>query len=355
MQLEGAMQWLLVGMAMASLAAAQPVVDRAQALNLRGNQLEAAGDYSSALPLYREATALWRAMGAEFEAHAAATMVNLGIALAGTGDRQAAVRVLDEALAINRRALGVTHLRTLANINKLAANCAVLGDLDRAESLYNEALPLERQLYPGDIQLARTLIGVANMLIRRGRPREAMAPADEALSLAIRIAGEESMEAALAYGNAAEVHRAMGNVDRALPLFRRARVLYSNALGADHPRVAAVLSQEGLMLMLDGKPGLAEQAMLQALASIEKRCPGCLVELSVAQSNLGILRLNQKRYREADKALTRSIELALKSASHPGSEVAGMLEALAIVKEKELQHAAAAKLNEHARAIRAYR
>jgi hypothetical protein len=67
------------------------------------------------------------------------------------------------------------------------------------------------------------------------------------------------------------------------------------------------------------------------------------------------LRLNQKRYREADKALTRSIELALKSALHPGSEVAGMLEALAVVKEKELQHAAAVQLNEHAREIRAYR
>jgi tetratricopeptide (TPR) repeat protein len=298
---------------------------------------------------------LWKAMGAEFEAHAAATMVNQAVALAGTGDRRGAVQLLREALVLNRRALGIRHLRTLVNVNMLAADFAIVNEMDAAEALYLEALPIERELYPDDIQLARTLEGLSNILLRRGRAREALPQADEALSLAIRVAGEGSLEAALAYSNAAAVHRALGNTERALPLLRKSYAYYRNAVGPEHPRTAMTLSQIGQVLMDDGKLGLAGEALQDAIRSIEKSCPGCVAELSIAHANLGALRLKQKRYREADEALTRSVEMALNISPHPGAEVAGILEALATVKEKERQHASAVQLNEHARAIRAYR
>ena len=70
--------------------------------------------------------------------------------------------------------------------------------------------------------------------------------------IAIKAAGEDSLDAALAYSNAGEAHRTSGHPERALPLFRKARALYERVLGPDHPRVASLLSQEGLIMMNDG-------------------------------------------------------------------------------------------------------
>ena len=253
------MNWLLIGLLTAIRAAAQTPAETAQSLNTQGNRVAESGNYPEAQRLYREAIQIWRSLGPEYEAHTAGTLLNLAVAMADDGQRLAAVKISEEALALHRRTLGATHHRTVANMNLLASNYLMLGDPDRAEALFREALPIERELYPRDIQTARTLEGLAYGLVRRRQAREALPLAEEALGIAIQCAGEDSMEAALAYSSVAEVHRAMGSGERALPLYRKARALYQKALGPDHPRVASILSQEGLILMQDGKLALAEQ------------------------------------------------------------------------------------------------
>jgi tetratricopeptide (TPR) repeat protein len=240
-------------------------------------------------------------------------------------------------------------------MNLLAATYSTLGDSDRAAQLYAEALPLERLLYPGDIQLARTLEGTSNVLSMRGLALEALPLADEALNLALRIAGENSLDAAVAYANAAEVHRALGNTERALPLLRKAYAFYLKELGPDYPCVASTLSRLGRLQMDDGDLALAEQSIMEAVRSLERTCPACLLELSRAEDNLGMLRLRQKRYGEADQALTHSVALQRQFLLKPGSELAGTLQALAAVREKERRFDDAANLKGQAQAIRSYR
>ena len=163
------------------------------------------------------------------------------------------------------------------------------------------------------------------------------------------------MDTALAYSGVAEAHRTMGAGARALPLYRQARALYLKALGPNHPRVASILSQEGLVLMRDGKLALAEQSMTQAVKSLTKACPGCLAELAIAQSNLGLLRMRQRRYRQADEAYSAAIELREKFAVRPGQELADSLQSLAEVREKEHLFDDAARLNTRAQMVRGYR
>jgi tetratricopeptide (TPR) repeat protein len=349
------MNRLLIGLLTAISAAAQTPAETAQSLNTQGNRVAESGNYPEAQRLYQESIRIWRSMGPEFEGHTAGTLLNLGVALSGDGQRQAASEVLEEALALHRRALGATHHRTVANMNLLASNYLMLGDPERADALLQEALPIERELYPEDIQTARTLEGLSNLLIRRGQEREALPLAEEALRIAIHSTGEDSVDTALAYTSVAEAHRFLGSAERALPLFRKARFLYEKALGPEHPRVAALLSQEGLVLMQDGKLALAEQAMVQAVKTLRKVCPDCVVELSIAQSNLGLLRLKQKRYREADEALTSAVELREKFAAKPGLELADALQTLAIAREKLRLFDDAARLKTRAQTIRGYR
>ena len=289
------MNWALIGLLTALTAAAQTPAETAQSLNTQGNRTEESGNYPEAQRLYQESIRIFRSLGPAYEAHAASALLNLAIAMNGEGQRAAATKALEEALAMHRHSLGEKHLRTITNMNLLANNYLMVGDPDRADPIFQQLLPIERELYPDDIQTARTLQGLSYGLVRQGRAPEALPLAEEALRIAIHGEGPDSMEAALAYSSVAEAHRSMGSGARALPLYRQARALYQKALGPDSPRVATLLSQEGLILMQDGKLALAEQSMTQAVRMLSKSCPGCLVELTIAQSNLGLLHVRQKR------------------------------------------------------------
>src|SRR5204863_163277 len=124
----------------------------------------------------------------------------------------------------------------------------------------------------------------------------------------------------LAYANVGEAHRWLGHTDRALPLLRKARSIYTAILGPVHPRIASILSQEGLIYMQDGKLSLAEKAMVESLELLAKSCPDCTFERFVGESNLGLLRLRQGKYAEADRILTHVLELEDRYMSKPSSD-----------------------------------
>src|SRR5258708_16831942 len=176
----------------------------AKNLNNEGNRIADLGNDAEAERLYREAIEIWRSLGPAYEAHTACTLVNLGVTLSAEGQRQAASKLFQEALALHPHSLGAKHPRTVTNINELATSYLMTGDPDRAEALYREALPIERELYPRDIQTARTLQGLSYGLVRQGLGQEALPLAEEALGIAIERAGENSLDAALAYSSVAE-------------------------------------------------------------------------------------------------------------------------------------------------------
>jgi tetratricopeptide (TPR) repeat protein len=347
--------WFAIALITAVTAAAQNTAEHANQLNNQGNRLAESGESAASQKFYQEAISIWRSLGPAFEPHLAGSLLNLGVAFSGAGKRTEAAKYYEEALAIHRRTLGDKHHRTVSNMNLLASVYLMLGEPARADALFEEALVTERELYNGDIQLARTLEGMSNSLVRDGRYREALAPAEEALTIAIHAAGEESLDTALAYASVGEVHRALHDMARALPLLRKSRSLYEKFLGPEHPRVACLLSQEGLILLEDGKLGLAEQVMVKAVKLLTHTCPDCLVELAIVQHNLGVLRLQQKRYREADEALTSALALREKFETQPGPQLADSLRLLAAAREKLRLHEDAVRLTNRANAILSYR
>jgi tetratricopeptide (TPR) repeat protein len=312
-------------------------------------------DYAAAESYFQKAIDEFRAMGKNYEAHLAASLCNLAVAVGAQGKRAEAARYFEEALALHRRSLGPKHLRTVTNINRMAGNYLTLGDTDRAESLFAEATQIERELYPNDVQLAHSLGGLAAAHLRKGQTADVLPLAEEALELARRTAGEDSLDAAQMYANVAEIHRTFGRPDRALPLYRKARFIYAKTLGPADARVSSTLSQEGLILMGEGKLTLAEQALVRAVDDLSKSCPSCVPEVSVAENNLGLLRLKQKRYAEADQLLSHVLALQERYLARPAREMADTLHNLAVVREKEQLHADAVRLQSRATMILALR
>jgi tetratricopeptide (TPR) repeat protein len=322
-------------------------------LNNEGNEASDAVNYAGAVAKYRQAIDIWRTLGPEYKAHLAASLMNLGSVLCGEGKRTEGAEAFAEALALHRATLGATHYRTLANMTLLASDLLMLGDTPKAEAILDEALPIARANFPNDTQLARCLEIQSGVLNRHGKLSESIVPAEEALRIVVQSAGETSLEAALAYASTAEALRSAGQGARALPLYRKAHAIYEKHLGPEHPRVASLWSQEGLLEMEEGKLNTAEQSMLKAITLLKKSCPSCVVEMAVAQNNLGLLRLKQKRYKEADESLSQAMEMREKFSSSPTPELAASIESLAYVRKMQRRDEDAARLSKRAQGMMA--
>src|SRR4051812_11180324 len=211
------MKWVSVALAAMSLAVAPAQEKTGFELNVRGLDASARGDHAQAERLFREAGKVWQALGPAYEAHMATTQTNLAQALSGQGKRREATDVLEGAMAQFRHSRGIENLYSLTALNLLGANYLMLGEDARADAVFEEALGVERRLYPADVQLSRSLAGLSLLRLRAGQIDAALPLAEEALTVALRAEGDNTLDAALVYSNVAEVHRMAGRPERALP------------------------------------------------------------------------------------------------------------------------------------------
>jgi hypothetical protein len=107
--------------------------------------------------------------------------------------------------------------------------------------------------------------------------------------------------------------------------------------------------------MQDGKYSLAEKHMVQSLDVLSKSCPACTFEQLVSESNLGLLRIRQGRFAEADRLLTHVVSTEERYMARPGTDMATALLALSEVRQKERLYEDAARLHRRADLILAYR
>jgi tetratricopeptide (TPR) repeat protein len=334
-------------------AFAQP--DEGRKLNDQGLEAYQNGSFAEAAQLHLQAIQIWQKMGPEFEAHLATSRMNLAQALAAQGHRREAAAELEQSLAGFRRSMGNNDLRTLTTMNLLGGIYLMMGDYNRGGLLFQEALPVERKLYPNDAQLARSLGGMACILYREKRPQEALPLAEESLRVALKATGEDSLDAALAYANVAEAQRLNDHPARALPLYRKSRSIYERLLGPEHPRVGTVMAQEGLMALGDGQVATAEKTLTRAVAIIEKACPLCTYERWIAESNLALVRVRQGKYEMADRLFSEVLDLQEKSTPQPTADMAVTLKALAFIRGKQHKTEEAARLNQRASTLLSYR
>jgi tetratricopeptide (TPR) repeat protein len=322
---------LLILFAALAFAHPQQAGQDALALNQRGIEAVGRHDYAESEKYYRQSAGIYRALGQQFEAHLSIALFNLAESMCGQGKWREADGIFEESLALSRRALGPKHIRTAADLNALGNVSMMLGEMPRAEELLAEALAIERESYPADLQLGSTLAALSALKRRAEKLDEALPLAEEALSVTLKAEGTEGPESAMMYRNVAQIHSAAGRTARALPLYRKARAILEHLGATSDPRYAALLSQEGLALMDDGKLGLAESGMKRAI-DLLSRAPADELELAMAQNNLGLLRMRQKKYAEANELLTKALSMEQLYNSQDAAQISRMQDALAKVR-----------------------
>jgi tetratricopeptide (TPR) repeat protein len=176
----------------------------------------------------------------------------------GREDFAAARQARRQALALLRARLGASHWQVTDA--RLA-----LEDLERRSGM----TPAQRQR----LGEASRLNGVAGILHRRGKFREAVRAAQQALAIRKEALGERHPSYATSLNNLAGLYQAMGDSAKAEPLFRQALAIDKEALGDKHPDYAMDLNNLAHLYQSMGDSAKAEPLYRQALA-INKQALG---------------------------------------------------------------------------------
>ncbi|MBR3692581.1 MAG: tetratricopeptide repeat protein [Clostridia bacterium] len=162
----------------------------------------------------------------------------------------------------------------------------------------------------GDVR-ARILIGNEQMgLFRKlGREADALAAAEETLSLLRREGLAGQVGGATTLLNAATVCKAFGRTEEAIALYAEARGIYETGLSPKDPRRAGLYNNMALALVDAGEFAQAKELYRAALAVLEGQAE-CAPEAAVTELNLASAAEAELGLYEADAIIAGHLDRA---------------------------------------------
>jgi tetratricopeptide (TPR) repeat protein len=217
------------------------------------------GDLNAALPMMQRAVAMQRQLRGNEPHPALAEVLNdMGLLLYERGDTDGAEKYYRESLAMNRRLLGDKHPEIANGLENIAMVLSDKGDLEGAETLYWQSLLMRRELLGANHpDVGRTLANLASLQYDRGKTVDALANLREVL------------------------------------------VIYRRAYPADNPEVARVLNGIGSWLTIAGEYPQAERYLQEGLAMRRRLFSDRQPDVASSQTALAILKVAEGKYTEA--------------------------------------------------------
>jgi tetratricopeptide (TPR) repeat protein len=219
--------------------------------------------------------------------------------------------LLEDALAIGRRAVGPEHERVAQSLNDLGVLLRDKNDLAAAAPLLEQALDLRRRLRGREHEdVAVTLVELGRLYSDQGLPARAEPLYREALAIRRKVWGESHRETATSLGELALLLWQQGDLAGAEPLFRQALATSRAVLGEDHPNVASSLNNLALLHLDKGDYAGAEPLLRQAVARNRKALGPDHPNLATNLNNLAAALREQGRHDEAAALLADALRIA---------------------------------------------
>jgi tetratricopeptide (TPR) repeat protein len=259
------------------------------------------GRYAEAEKTLREALEQQRAIYGAVHPDIARSLQDLAQAVADGGDTNAALPLMQSAVAMQRQLRGNEPHPDLAGaINDLALLYETRGDYDQAERFYLESLAMKRRLY-GDKhpEIASTLGNLASALQDKGDLARAEPLYRQGLAMWRELLGDTHPEVALALHNLATVQYDRGNTREALANQRESLAIFRKVYPQDHPQVAFVLNQIGFWLTMSGDYAEADRDIHEALAMRRRLLGERHPSIASSEVVLATLQVAQHHYPEA--------------------------------------------------------
>jgi tetratricopeptide (TPR) repeat protein len=216
-------------------------LDAAQMSGLVSIVLRRQGRYDDALEEAELGLRRLRTLLGDRHPNIARSLMALGNVHFVAGDLEPAQTAYEEALSIfragdeNQKTVG----QILQNLGELHRKAGAYG---QSEQRFREALPiLEATFGPDSPQTAGMLTGLAELLIATERIEEGLAMATRALDNKEKALGPKHPGLATTLQTIGFADRQLGRLDASLAHYGRAREIIADALGDEHPDMAGVL------------------------------------------------------------------------------------------------------------------
>ncbi len=276
----------------------------AQSLNALGECLYLQSKDADAEPLLRQALASNRRNGADFGSDG---RNYLALVLERKGDNQEAIALLSEAVAIDRRTVGVNSPEYAISLHNLASALINMGDLAGAETKLREALAIRRKVL-GNMHpdLLYSLNNLGYVLLEKGDWRSAEPILREALD--IEEAGNYPGFAGV-FSNWGRLLQAKGDRAGARAYFQKALDRLRQANAVTSWQASQILINLGV-LEFDGNNYVAAETLARQAMEMRRALGGDQTPaMAAALIDLAEAQLFQGYPRDAVPLLRRALDI----------------------------------------------
>jgi CHAT domain-containing protein len=310
-------------------------LSEAQALFLQGGRHSTAGRTAEAHRSYLACLDIRLAVLGEKHPDTSGVLNNLAATARDAGDWRSALSLYRRAVQASRESLGPRHLRTARVLANLAGMLVSLGD-PTAVRMHQESLAIRREvLGESNVEYQLGLQNLAVAYHRGGKLDAALTLYREVLEYRRRRFGENATEVATVLSNLGILHIDRGELAQARPLLERARDIRKARRGEKHPEYGNSLNNLGGLLLEQGDARgalelFAQGAALRRAGAGERSGNYATSLRNMAAAHQGLGQLDKAR-----SASDRSLEI-----------IAGLL-ALAAGGQSERQQLALARSLRH--------
>lgn len=233
------------------------------------------------------------------------------------------------ALETKERLLPADDLEIARSLNNMGNLLRLSGDVRQAEPIFERALEMrEKKLGPGHPDVAQSLTGLAAARLDLGNRDEARALFERALAIREQALGPDSIEAAQSLNNLAALSRLSGDYGKARERLERAIAIWEKRLGPEHPNVGQAVENLAQTLQLSGNAAAARPLLERALRIKEHALGPDHPAVAQTLDALGNLLWTLGDSAGAEPLLARALAIQEKTAGPEHPNVASVLSTL---------------------------
>jgi serine/threonine-protein kinase len=226
---------------------------------------------------------------------------------------------------------------------------ALLGKLDEIISYFQQAIEMNRKLYPnGHPSIASILGNVATLRYRQGMYAQAEPAMRDAIAEGIRVLGAEYPDIGYDKNSLANILIHLGKLDEAAMLLEEASVEIHKQFGDKHPNAASVISSRAVLAAARGDHAQAVQLEREAIAMDEALLPPTNNKITSMRLVLGENLFALGKYEEARAELAIALTNARTAKTPLPIVIAHAQAAAALVEDALGQNTTASQLREEA-------
>jgi eukaryotic-like serine/threonine-protein kinase len=278
-----------------------------------------------AIELATQSLALARQLHGPRHADVATSLAALAAGHAARGEDDQALPLYREALEIRRALLPADDPAILEVTSLLALCLQTLAQFPEAEALYREALAIARRTHPPDsVEVTSALNNLGGVLEAEERMGEAVEVLQDALARARRNAHAPVLTADI-LSQLAVLLKNLRRNDEAGPIYEEALALRRKAFGDDHPMTSQSHNNYAVFLRAVGRVEESLPHQQRALAINVARFGENHREVGIGYTNLASAFRGLGRHAEAEAAYQSALK-SIQLASGPTYWVYGNIE-----------------------------